>query len=94
MCTKKPLPLANVVLEPPQFRTWLPALPEIEQRPAFDWLSIDQITPVPEPAGRGSLTVTPVAVVVPVLLTETVNPIGSPAFTDDASATLLIVIGH
>src|SRR5229473_6649364 len=56
------------------------------------WLSIDQVTPVPEPAGSGSVTVTPLAVPAPVLVTVTVNPIGSPAFTDAASAVLVIWI--
>src|SRR5215470_18069024 len=58
----------------------------IEHRPGFDWVLIDQATPAPDPAGSGSLTVTPVAVPAPVLVTVMVNPIGSPAFTEFASA--------
>src|SRR6266496_2554729 len=61
-------------------------LPEIEQRPGFDCVSIDQVTPAPEPAGRLSLTVTFLARPVPLLLTVIVKPIGSPAFTVPASA--------
>jgi len=57
---------------------------------------IDQLIPVP--VGRGSLTVTPVAVPVPdALLFETVivNPICDPAFTVSASAVFVIEIdGH
>src|SRR5215813_11785203 len=64
---------------------------EPEHRPGFDCESIDQVTPEPEPAGRLSLTVTPVAVPVPLFLTRTVNPIGSPAFTDVASAVFVIL---
>src|SRR5260370_1264392 len=41
-----------------------------------------------DPAGSGSVTVTPVAVPAPVLVTVTWNPIGSPAFTVAASAVL------
>src|SRR5215472_12348510 len=63
-----------------------------EHRPGFDWLSIVQVTPDPDPAGSGSLTVTPLAVPVPLLFTVTVNPSGSPAFTELASAVLVILI--
>src|SRR5215831_6448988 len=63
-----------------------------EHRPALLCVSIDHVTPVPEPAGSGSLTVTPCAVPVPPLVTLTVNPIGSPAFTVFASASLVILI--
>ena len=52
-------------------------------------LATTQVTPLPEPAGRLSLTVTPLAVPVPLLLTVTVKPIGSPALTVAASAVLL-----
>src|SRR2546428_442536 len=69
----------------PQLRTW-GALPAIEHSPGLDWLATTQVTPLPEPAGRLSLTVTPLAVPVPLLLTVTVKPIGSPALTVAASA--------
>src|SRR5437899_6349106 len=71
----------------PQLRTW-GALPAIEHSPGLDWLATTQVTPLPEPAGRLSLTVTPLAVPVPLLLTVTVKPIGSPALTVAASAVL------
>src|SRR5262249_50089726 len=63
-----------------------------EHRPGFDWVSIVQVTPDPDPAGNGSLTVTPLAVPDPLLVTVTVNPIGSPAFTDAASAVLVLLM--
>src|SRR5262249_56000456 len=63
-----------------------------EHRPGFDWLSIDQVTPVPEPAGSGSLTVTPLAVPVPLLFTPAANPSQSPAFTELASPVFMICI--
>src|SRR5438132_1209496 len=71
----------------PQPRTW-GALPAIEHSPGLDWLATTQVTPLPEPAGRLSLTVTPLSVPVPLLLTVTVKPIGSPALTVAASAVL------
>src|SRR3989442_11214522 len=52
----------------PQLGTW-GALPAIEHSPGLDWLATTQVTPLPEPAGRLSLTVTPLAVPVPLLLT-------------------------
>ena len=60
--------------------------PPIEQ-PALAGL-IDQLMPVP--MGSGSLSVTPVAVPKPVFDTVIVNPIGSPALTDAASAVFVI----
>src|SRR2546428_457159 len=45
----------------PQLRTW-GALPAIEHSPGLDWLATTQVTPLPDPAGRLSLTVTPLAV--------------------------------
>ena len=60
--------------------------PTIEQ-PAFAGL-IDQLMPVP--VGSGSFSVTPVAVPAPVFDTVIVNPIGSPALTDTASAVFAI----
>src|SRR5437899_1445802 len=72
----------------PQPRTW-GALPAIEHSPGLDWLATTQVTPLPEPAGRLSLTVTLLAVPVPLLLTVTVKPIGSPALTVASSAVLL-----
>src|SRR5437899_780898 len=65
------------------------SLHAIEHSPGLDWLATTQVTPLPEPAGRLSLTVTPLAVPVPLLLTVTVKPIGSPALTVAASAVLL-----
>jgi len=56
--------------------------PAIEQ-PAFAGL-IDQL--IPEPVGRGSFNVTPVALPAPVFETVIVKPIGSPALTEGASA--------
>src|SRR5215469_15319724 len=55
------------------------------------WPAITQVRPVPEPGGSGSDTVTPCASPVPVLVTVTLNPIGSPAFTGDASAVFRTV---
>ena len=93
MCTVKLAPPASDVEEPPQVNVWLPALPESLQRPLIDWLAIVQLTLlVSDPPGNGSLTVTPVAVVEPVLVTVIVNPMGSPAFTDVASAVFVIEI--
>src|SRR5712691_5578322 len=89
MCTVKLPPAARSV--GPQLST-CGAEPEIEHRPGFDWESIDHVTPDPEPAGSGSLTDTPFAVPVPLFLTVTANPIASPAFTDAASAVLVIWI--
>ena len=53
---------------------------------------MDQVTPAPEPAGRGSLTVTPLAVPAPGLPTTTVKPMRSPALTVRASGVLVIVM--
>src|SRR5215470_4738865 len=89
MCTVNDAPDARVV--GPQLSV-CGAVGLTEHRPAFDWVSIDQVTPDPDPAGSGSLTVTPVACPAPVLVTATVNPILSPAFTDAASAVLVIWI--
>src|SRR6516165_3732155 len=91
MCTLKLAPAARVV--GPQDNVWGgggTAVAPTEHSPALDCVSIDQVTPEPEPAGNGSLTVTPLAVPVPAFLTVTVKPIGSPAFTGDASAVLVI----
>ena len=63
----------------PKFRVWLPAAPLMEKPLAAP--SIVQVTWLPEPAGSGSLTVTPFARPVPVLLTVTWKPIWSPALT-------------
>jgi len=72
-----------------QFSVWLGAAPEIEHVPEPAYAGpIDQLTP--SPAGSGSVKVTPVAVPGPELDTVTVNPIGSPVFTGDASAVLVI----
>src|SRR2546425_215664 len=87
MCTLKLPPAARSV--GPQLSVWGAVGELIEHRLGTVWLLIDQLTPLPEPAGSGSLTVTPLAVPVPVLLTVTVKPIGSPALTVAASAVLL-----
>src|SRR5262245_60439996 len=72
----------------PHDSAWFGFVPEIEHRPGFDCVSIDHVTPEPEPAGRLSVTVTPLARPVPVFDTLMVKPIGSPAFTLVASAVL------
>ncbi len=91
MCTVKNAPAARSA--GPQVSACDGLVPVTEHgKLAPVWLSIDQVTPVPVPAGSGSLTVTPLAVPAPVLVTVTVNPIGSPAFTDAASAVLVIVM--
>src|SRR5437879_1869818 len=87
MCTLKLPPAARSV--GPQLSVWGAVGELIEHRLGTVWLLIDQLTPLPEPAGSGSLTVTPLAVPVPLLLTVTVKPIGSPALTVAASAVLL-----
>ena len=60
------------------------------------WLSIDQLTPLPE--GSGSLRLTPLAVPVPsasLLLTVMAKPMGLPALTVTASAVFTTVTsGH
>ncbi len=89
-CTLKDAPAARSV--GPQLSACDGLVPEVEHRAGFDWVSIDQVTPVPDPAGSGSLTVTPCAVPAPVLVTVTVNPIRSPAFTVPASAVLVILM--
>jgi hypothetical protein len=65
----------------------------IEQVPGPPYAGlIDQFTP--EPAGRGSLSVTLLAVPVPgtlLLATEIVKPIGLPAFTVVASAVFVML---
>ena len=53
-------------------------------------VSTAHVTPVPVPAGSGSLRLTPFAVPVPVFLTSTVKPTWSPAFTEAASAVFVI----
>src|SRR6266852_1039511 len=90
MCTVKLPPAARSA--GPQLST-CGAEPEIEHRPGIDWASIDQVTPgAGEPAGSGSVTVTPCTVPVPLLVTATWNPIGSRAFTDAASSVLTMWI--
>src|SRR5690242_3183872 len=66
-CTLNDPPAARSV--GPQFSAWFGLVPEVEHSPGFDWVSIDQVTPVPDPAGSGSLTVTPVAFPAPMLVT-------------------------
>src|SRR5215469_4691231 len=79
ICTLKLAPAARSV--GPQLSIWLGLEPVTEHRPALDWVSIAQVTPVPEPAGNGSETATPCPSPAPVFVTVTVNPIGSPALT-------------
>src|SRR6266581_1726153 len=86
MCTVLVAPAAR---SPNEQLSTCGAEPAIEQS-GLSGLS-DQVTPEPEPAGRLSLKVTPVAVPVPVFETVIVNPIGSPAFTEAASAVFEIV---
>ncbi len=69
-----------------QLSVWLGAEPVIDQ-PALAGLT-DQLTPAPP--GSGSDSVTLVAVPAPVFETAIVNPIGSPAFTEGASAVFVI----
>src|SRR5215831_15212245 len=69
-----------------QSRTWAPTLPLILQAALAG--SIDQLTP--EPAGRGSWTVTLVAVPGPPFLTVMVKPMSVPALTGVASAFLVM----
>jgi hypothetical protein len=64
---------------------WLPTAPEIEQS-GESGLS-DQLTP----AGSGSFTVTPWAVVVPVFVTVISNPIWSPALTGPAGLAVFVM---
>src|SRR5438876_967020 len=66
----------------PQLRVQL----GIEQSPALLRLWIDQVTP----AGSGSLTVTPVAVPAPLLVTVPTKPIASAWFSGLASAVLVM----
>src|SRR5947207_1787224 len=68
-------------------RGWFPTAPVIEQAEA-GWDSMVQVTPGSE--GRGSVTVTPVAVPGPELPTSIVNPTGVPALTGVASAVLVM----
>lgn len=54
---------------------------------------MDQL--MPEPAGRGSLRVTLLAMPVPLFVKVIVNPMGDPALTEAASATLVMArLGH
>ena len=65
-----------------------PTAPSMVQPEMPVWSSMDQ-SRLP-PAGRSSERATPVAVIPPTLLTVMVKPIGSPASTAGASATLVI----
>src|SRR6266516_1280204 len=85
MCTVLVAPAAR---SPNEQLSTCGAEPAIEQS-GLSGLS-DQVTPEPEPAGRLSLKVTPVAVPGPAFETVIVNPIGSPAFTEAASAVFVI----
>ncbi len=83
-CTEADAPDATLPNEQPSI--WFGAEPVTEQA-ALAGL-IDQLTPAPP--GSGSTSVTPVAVPAPVFATVIVNPIGSPALTDVASAVFVI----
>src|SRR5204863_4456889 len=92
MCTVNEAPLFRSVGPQSSSCLLITGTTLIEHRaggPVFDWLSIDHVRPEPEPAGSKSLTVTPLACPAPLLLTVMVNPIGSPGFTNGASAVLL-----
>src|SRR5260370_424396 len=85
MCTVKLPPAARVASEQVSVCDGLaPVIAHVAG--AAGGTSIDQVTPAPDPAGSGSLTATPVACPGPALLTRRLKPIGSPAFTDVASA--------
>src|SRR5206468_157498 len=58
-----------------QLSVWVPTLPATEQPD----VAVLQFTPVPPPAGSGSLIATPVAVPGPLLVTTIVNVAVSPA---------------
>src|SRR5438132_1701556 len=73
----------------PQLSVWVGAVPVIEQLLAGVLESIDQSTPAPP--GSGSLIETPVASPAPVFESFTVKPMSEPAFTEAASAVLVIV---
>src|SRR5438445_376541 len=62
----------------PQLSTW-GALPAIEHSPGLDWLATTPVYPLPEPAGRLSLTVPPLAVPVSLWLTVTLKLLAFPA---------------
>src|SRR5438094_170937 len=70
-----------------QASVWAPTDPVIEQAEAV-WDAIVQV--MPDSDGRGSLTVTAVAVPGPPLDTVMVKPTGLPAVTGVASAVLVI----
>src|SRR5512142_2026271 len=90
MWTLRLAPAAIVIGWPASVSCWLPSAPLIANEPKSNFEpSMTQWTGVPPlPPGRASLRVTPLAVPAPVLLTVTVNPIGSPALTESASADL------
>src|ERR1700687_2124858 len=89
MWTLKLMPLARVV--GPQLKVCGGVGELIEHRAALVWLAMDQVTPEPGPAGRRSLTVTPLAVPRPGVLTRIVKPMVSPALTLVAAAVLRMV---
>src|SRR5438046_892080 len=90
MCTDAEAPGARSPNE--HASVWFGAEPVIEHVPGPEYAgSIDQLTP--PPPGSGSVRVTARATPVPgasLLATLIVNPIGSPAVTCAASATLVI----
>src|SRR5438132_8190139 len=57
--------------------------------PGLDWLATTQVTPLPEPAGRLSLTLTPLPLPFTHSLTVNAKPIVTTALTVAASAVLL-----
>src|SRR5262249_14326577 len=56
-------------------------------------VSIAQVTPEPDPGGIGGKTVGPLASPVPEMVTLTVDPNGSPAFTDAAAPGVRLGVG-
>jgi hypothetical protein len=62
MWTVRLAPAARLIGWPTRLRVWLGLLPPMTKAAALAPPLIDQVTPAPEPAGSGSLRVTPVAV--------------------------------
>src|SRR5438270_6220658 len=84
--------LATPRLAKVQLSTWVPTGPVIAQ-PVTDGLMLQLRSP---PAGSGSLTVTPVAVPGPLLLTTMSKPMPVPALTGPAGLAVLVMwmVGH
>src|SRR5205807_1198998 len=88
-CTESEPPLAASVTGPHE-STWLPSPPAIVQF-GLSGLSAQWTGVVPVPPGRLSEIVTPVASATPLFVTVTVKPMGLPAFTEAASAVLVML---